>query len=127
VKRIDRELIYGKTTNAVEGNSETARRTASMGEVAPEKRDVSQANAVGLVLAAINKARQTLAGAGQKKVNDQMAELLAGKGGAAVARQLKNGMRPVMPGLVAPGGAASVVAVPEKRKPIEITIGTRGL
>lgn len=127
LKRIDREVIYGKTANAVEGNSETARRTASMGEVDPAKRDVSQVNAIGLVLSAVNKARQTLAGAGQKKVNDQMAELLSGKGGDAVARQLKNGMRPVLPGLIAPGGAAGVLAVPEKRKPIEITIGTRGL
>lgn len=122
LKRIDREMVYGKTTNAVDGNSETARRNASMGEVAPEKRDVSHANAVGLILAAINKARQTLAGAGQKKVNDQMAAMLSGKGGAAVARQLQNGMRPVTPGLVAPGGAASVVAVPEKRQPIELLI-----
>lgn len=122
LKRIDREMVYGKTTNAVDGNSETARRNASMGEVAPEKRDVSHANAVGLILAAINKARQTLAGAGQKKVNDQMAAMLSGKGGAAVARQLQNGMRPVTPGLVAPGGAASVVAVPEKRQPLELLI-----
>jgi hypothetical protein len=126
LKRIDREVMYGKTTNVVEGNSETARRNASMGEVDPAKRDVSQVNLVGLVLAAVNKARQALAGSGQKKVNDQMAAMLSGKGGAAVARQLQNGMRPVMPGMMAPGGAASVVAVPEKREPLDIVIGTRG-
>lgn len=122
LKRIDREVMYGKTTNVVEGNSETARRNASMGEVDPTKRDVSQVNAVGLVLAAVNKARQAIAGSGQKKVNDQMAAMLSGKGGAAVARQLQNGMRPVMPGMIAPGGAASVVAVPEKRQPVELLI-----
>jgi hypothetical protein len=122
LKRIDREVMYGKTTNVVEGNSETARRNASMGEVDPTKRDVSQVNLVGLVLAAVNKARQALAGSGQKKVNDQMAAMLSGKGGAAVARQLQNGMRPVMPGMIAPGGAASVLAVPEKRQPVELLI-----
>lgn len=126
LKRIDRELIYGKTANAVEGNSETARRTASMGEVAPEKRDVSHVNIIGAVLAAINKARQTIAGAGQKKVNDQMAALLAGQGGSGAVKQLVNGMRPELPGLVAPGGLATVGAIPEKRQPIEIVIGTRG-
>lgn len=129
LKRIDREVMYGKTTNAVEGNSETARRTASMGEVAPEKADVSQVNAIGLVLAAVNKARQALSGAGQKKVNQQMAALLSGKAGGGAVKQLTNGMRPVLPGMIAPGSIADLAAVPEKRKPLEILVtgGNRSL
>lgn len=122
LKRIDREMVYGKSNNVVDGSSEIARRNATMGEVAPEKRDVSQVNAIGLVLAAINKARQVLAGAGQGKTNAQAAELLTGRPNSGAVRQLVNGMRPRVPGMIAPGGAASVVAVPEKRQPLELLI-----
>lgn len=128
LKRIDREVLFGKTENVVAGNSETARRTAAMGEVDPQSKDLSQTNWFGLVLSAFNKARQGIAGAGQKKVNQQMAALLASKGmNASQIKALTNGAAPNLPGMLAPGGIASVAAVPEKRKPIEITIGTRGL
>lgn len=128
LKRIDRESVYGKTSNVVEGNSETARRMAAMGEVAPETKDLSQTNWFGAVLAAFNKARAGIAGVGQKKVNQDMASLLTSKNAtASQIRALTNGAAPKLPGVIAPGGIGDLVAIPEKRKPIEITIGTRGL
>jgi len=76
LKRIDRELTYGKTTNAVVGNSETARRAAAMGEVAPETARLGSVGLTGIILSAFNKARVVLSGVKQPKVNSKMAEAL---------------------------------------------------
>ena len=123
MKRINREIVFAKTANVVEGNSETARRAASMGEVAPDGKNLSQISAVGAVLAAFNKVGQKFAGYGQKKVNAQMAALLSsGKLSPALAAKLQAAIQPKGPALVAPAAVGSTVAVEDKRQPIELMI-----
>lgn len=78
LRAVDRELMFGQTANAVNSNSETARRTAAQGMVNPDAGpDLGPQGTVGLVFAAINAARSKLRGMAQPKVNRQMAELLS--------------------------------------------------
>lgn len=123
MKRINREVAFSKTANAVEGNSETARRLASMGEVSPEGKNLSQVSVLGAVLGAVNKAKQTVSGYGQKKVNAQMASMLtSGALSPATVKRLQAALGSKAPALIAPGAAADTAVVEEKRKPIELLI-----
>lgn len=123
MKRINREVAFSKTANAVEGNSETARRLASMGEVAPAGKSLSQVSILGAVLGAVNKAKQSISGYGQKKVNAQMASMLtSGALSPATVRRLQSALGPKAPALIAPGAVADTSAVEEKRQPIELLV-----
>jgi hypothetical protein len=80
LRAVDRELMFGQTANAVNSNSETARRTAAQGMVNPDAGpDIGPQGTIGLVFAAINAARGKLRATLQPKVNRDMAELLASK------------------------------------------------
>lgn len=74
MRRINREAVFGQTSNVVTGNSETAARQAAQAEVAPElARAPRPEGLVGLVLSAFDKARNSLSGVRQPKINAQMA------------------------------------------------------
>lgn len=106
LKAIDRELVFGKTANAVEGNSETARRMAAQGMVNPEMASMQRPQDwMGLVFAAIDKARATLRATTQPKVNREMAELLAsGPLSPAQLQQLGQASAGARPVPIAPAG-----------------------
>jgi hypothetical protein len=88
LRAVDRELMFGQTANAVNSNSETARRTAAQGMVNPDAGpDIGPQGTIGLVFAAINAARTKLRATLQPKVNRDMAELLTSK--AIDPRQLQ--------------------------------------
>lgn len=123
MKRINREALFAKTASVVEGNSETARRAASMGEVSPDAKNLSQIGIVGLVLQAFNKATQKIAGYGQKKINAQMADMLtSGQISPELAKRLQAAMRGKGQNVIAPAGVADAVAVEDKRQPVEIVV-----
>lgn len=127
LKRIDRELLFGNTTNVVARNSETARRTASMSEVAPEQADLRQVNLVGGILAAFNAARGAVAQKLRGNANQELAKLLTTKTGQMtpeMVQMLYRGTQAMKPSLLAPGAAIPAIngMGPEKRKPLEITV-----
>lgn len=108
LRAVDRELMFGQTANAVNSNSETARRTASQAMVNPDGGpELGPQGTIGLVFAAINAARGKLRATLQPKVNRDMAELLTSK--AIDPRQLQVLTRaqktpralPIAPGTIA--------------------------
>jgi len=128
LRAVDRELMFGQTANAVNSNSETARRTASQAMVNPDAGpDIGPQGTIGLVFAAINAARGKLRATLQPKVNRDMAELLTSK--ALDPRQLQVLTRaqktpralPVAPGTVTlPGQDYG------NRPPLRITLDGMG-
>lgn len=127
LKRIDREMTFGASTDAVSRNSETARRTAVMRTIDPQAKDLSQTNWFGAVLEGINLARRKIMGNLQGKSNAQAAEIL--KSGSrsldpAMLPKLKNAGLPKLPSLVAPGGAivAGAGMLRDKPPPLEIVV-----
>lgn len=78
LRAVDRELMFGQTANAVNSNSETARRLAAQGMVNPDAGpNVGPQDWMGLISGAINMARRKIAATLQPKVNRQSADLLA--------------------------------------------------
>lgn len=125
LRRIDRELAFGNTANAVSRNSETARRQASMAEVSPTVGQASQPSRtfLGLAFDAFNAARNAVQGVRQPQINEGMGRLLtAGAGGlrSAQLRQLRNAARMGGRALVAP--AAPAMLEERARQPIQITV-----
>jgi hypothetical protein len=108
LRAVDRELMFGQTANAVNSNSETARRTASQAMVNPDGGpELGPQGTIGLVFAAINAARGKLRATLQPKVNREMAELLTSK--AIDPRQLQmlaRAQKSPRPLPVAPGSLA---------------------
>lgn len=124
LRRIDRELAYGRTANAVSSNSETARRQASQGEVNPNLGTTPriQATLTGIVLSAFDGARHAIQGVRQPRINSHMADFhTSGQLTPGQIRQLQNGGRVNAPSLIAPAGPALL----EKKYPgpVQITVG----
>lgn len=74
---IERELQFGRTANAVAGNSETARRALAAGEVSPDLKPLHPEGVVGLASRAFNWTRAKMQGMKQPKVQQDMAQRLA--------------------------------------------------
>jgi hypothetical protein len=124
MRSMDRELIFGKSANVVEGSSETARRTAAQGMVDPAQVDVAPQGVIGLVFGAINAARSKLRATMQPKVNRDMANLLAsGNLTPQQLTQIARGQKAPIPLPVAP---ASLPLLPGQdfgsRPPLRITV-----
>lgn len=118
LKRIDREVKFRKSQTVVDGGSETAARQAAQREVDPQQADVKQINLVGLVLSAINKARATVRGKIQPKVNSDLATILSSTGKTADPAALSEVERamnpqPFLPSAMRDLTRAGVVSAPE--------------
>ncbi len=125
LRRIDREMLFGETTNVVARNSETARRAASMGEVTSKETNLSQANWFGAILAAFNKARQGLGGAMQAQTNARMAQGLSATGATFNPRMVQDVQKAFAgrgANLLAPAVPGAIVSDPNKREPLMITV-----
>lgn len=126
LKRIDREMTFGASANAVASNSETARRTAVMRTIDPQAKDLSQTNWFGAVLEGINLARRKIQGNLQGKSNAAAADILkAGRNiDPAMLPKLSRAGLPRLPSPIAPGGAivAQSGLGPDKREPLRITV-----
>lgn len=95
MKRIDRELVFGETTNAVSRNSETARRAASQAEVAPTTPAMRPDGFIGLLFRAIDAARAGLRGKVQPKINARLAAALSsGQIEPQLLRQISRASQP---------------------------------
>lgn len=118
LRRIDREVTFSKTRDVVTGNSETSARVAAQREVDPQQADVKQINLVGLVLSAINKARATVRGKIQPKVNSDLATILAATGRTIDPTALSEVERAMRPQPFLPSGMrdltrGAIVSQPE--------------
>lgn len=127
LRAVDRELMFGKTANAVEGNSETARRAAAQGMVNPELAPVQRPQDwIGLIFAGIDKARAGLRGVQQPKVNRQMAELLTSKAIDPRQLQMLTQAQKQPRGLPIAPGSVALPALPGQdfgnRPPLRITV-----
>lgn len=126
LKRIDREMTYGTSTNVVSSNSETARRQAVMRTIDPQAKDLSQTSWFGAVLEGINLARRKIAGNLQGKSNADAANIL--KAGArsidpAMLPKLAGAGLPRLPSPIAPGAAAvGSGAGPNRKEPLLIQV-----
>lgn len=121
MKRINREAKYGQTANVVAGNSETAARAAAQSDISAEVGNVPRPQGlVGLVLSAIDTARNKLA----MRNNAAMTEKLAGLHTSTQftrqqLEQLARAARPEARGWVAP----AVPAVQQEQNgPLQITV-----
>jgi len=123
LKRIDREATFGQTANVVSGNSETAARQAAQAEVAPDmNRTWRPDGVVGVLFAALDKARSVVSGTRQPKVNSQMAGLQTSrKVTPKQVRQLERAIRP-LPTAILPPAVPALLSQEDRRKPIEITV-----
>lgn len=124
LQRIDRELAYGQTSNAVAGNSETARRQAGQSEVDPKFGVVNKPSIdpVRIAYDAFNAARNAIQGVMQPRINAGMARThIAGQLSPAMMRALQNGARATAPGVLPPAGVA--VGIENQRRPVQITVG----
>lgn len=126
LRAVDRELIFGKTANAVEGNSETARRNAAQGMVNPEMTSVERPQGwMGLVFAAIDKARAALRAKTQPKVNAEMAELLTSR--SLTPQQVQQLGRAGAPSRALPVAPGALPLTQGEGKPLDIqTFGLGG-
>lgn len=115
IKRMDREAAFGTTSNVVSRNSETARRLAAQGEVAPEIGSVGQVTALGLVFGAINKARAGLRDVVQPGVNKRLAAALSSGSGQLDPALLEQVRRASMPKVnaIAPAAASMQLTGPQ--------------
>lgn len=122
LKRINREAAFGKTAGVVTQNSETAARSAAMGEVAPELgRTMRPDGLVGLLFTAFDGARGKLSGIAQPKVNSRLAGIhTAGKLSPAQIAQIARGAQKPPNALLGPATGGLLTG---KDKPLEITIG----
>lgn len=111
LRAVDRELIFGQTANAVNSNSETARRLAAQGMVNPDGGpNVGPQDWMGLISGAINMARRKLAATMQPKVNRQSADLLTS--GTLTPEQLATLTRAQQPPRALPVAPASLPLLP---------------
>lgn len=104
LKRIDREVTFGKTENVVAGNSETAARQAAQREIDPQQKPVTQPTVIGLVLSAINKARAGVRAKTQPKVNNDLAAFLKANGSSWDPSQISEVQRAMQPQPFLPAG-----------------------
>lgn len=132
LKRVDRQLMFGETANVVSSNSESARRLAAQARVNPDVKALNtggDTTLIGIVVQAINAARNGLRGKMQPKTNARMASFLASGAGdidPAMLNQIARGMKPQVPLLVAPasGGILANEMMGGNRKPVlDITVG----
>jgi hypothetical protein len=109
MRRINREAAFGKSANVVAGNSETARRAAAQGEVAPELSRIERPQGItGLVFYAFDKARTKLNGTMQPSTNARMADIhTARQLTPKQVQQLGRAAIPVPPALLPPAGIAA--------------------
>lgn len=125
LRRIDRELAYGQTSNAVASNSETARRTLAQQEIAPSMGEVRAPRGrtfLDLVEGAFNAARNGIEGVRRPQINSNMARLQsATRLTPEQVRLIQNGARATRPGTVPPA-AIAVTEQQRRRDPIEITV-----
>lgn len=126
LKRIDREMTFGTSTNVVSSNSETARRQAVMRTIDPQSKDLSQTNWLGAVLQGINVARRKVLGNLQAKSNADAANVL--KAGSrsidpAMLPKLAGAGLPRLPSPIAPGAVAvGSGAGPNRKEPLLIQV-----
>lgn len=125
LRRIDRELTFGQTSNAVVSNSETARRTMAQQEVAPTMGTVQAPRGrtiLDLVEGAFNAARNGIEGVRRPQINRGMSELqTATRLTPGQIRLLQNGARATRPGTLPPA-AVAVTEQQRRREPIEIRV-----
>jgi hypothetical protein len=111
LKRIDREVTFGKTENVVAGNSETAARQAAQREIDPQQKPVAQPTVIGLVLSAINKARSGVRAKTQPKVNSDLAAFLKANGSSWDPSQISEVQRAMQPQPFLPSGMRDLTRV----------------
>lgn len=125
LRRIDRELAYGQTSNAVASNSETARRTLAQEEIAPSMGAVRAPRGrtfLDLVEGAFNAARNGIEGVRRPQINHNMARLqTATQLAPEQLRLIQNGARATRPGTLPPA-AVAVIEQQRRREPVEIVI-----
>lgn len=124
MRRVSREAAFGNTSGVVARNSETARRTASQEEIAPDLKRLEPAGGLALLFRAINDARAKLMGSVYAKSNQKLAGALTATGidpklMQQTARAMKGKGRAVIPPAAVP-----MLPVPSdnRRKPIDITV-----
>lgn len=120
---IRRELAHGETANAVARNSETARRSAAQAEVAPELGKVPKISTTwtGIALSAFDAARAKISGITQPATNAAMAGIHTATSLTPAQVRALEAAPTAGKGIVAPV-APALLAEPERRQPIEITI-----
>lgn len=122
IKRIDREAAFGRTNNAVSGNSETARRMAAQEEIAPDHQRIEPASVAALVFRQINKALARIQGNVHGKSNAKLAEALAsGNLSPKVLAQAKRAMAP-KGRLPLPPAGVPLIPAPDNRRWTDITV-----
>jgi hypothetical protein len=123
--RIDRELAFGQTSNAVASNSETARRIASQREVDPRTGEMAVPRGrtfIDLFESAFNLARNSIQGVRQPQINRGMSELhTARQLTPDQMRLLENGARATRPATIPPA-AVAIIEQQRRRQPVEITV-----
>jgi hypothetical protein len=123
LKRIDRELTFGQTSNAVASNSETARRQAAQMEVSPDIGTTPRSGVTipGIFIGAFDKARNAIEGVARPQINRALSEIhTARQLSPETIRLLQNGSRASRPATIAPGAVGLLEE--RQRRPIEITI-----
>jgi hypothetical protein len=125
LRRIDRELTFGQTSNAVSSNSETARRSVAQQEVLPRSGETHVPRGrtlIDIVESVFNAARNGIEGVRQPQINRGMAQLQAsGQLTPEQIRMLQNGARATRPGTLPPA-AVAVTEQQRRRDPVEIVI-----
>lgn len=119
--RINREAVFGQTSNVVTGNSETAARAAAQGEVAPQlARTERPQGLTGMVFSAFDAARAALRGKTQPKINEKLAGLhTADILSAEQIKQLEQALKARGTGWLGPAVPGLLTG---PNKPLEITV-----